>query len=449
MLNGAEAIGSDDWEEFSDTGGESQREPASSASGSQAASTGSGSLRKNPRVLPKATPSTGGRSGKRQRKKPVVNKEDVQEALTDGVRFTTAYALDVFVGAIQHLRKPLTWLLVLWMFAWLVSRMTETIRTAFSPLCIVPGMSRTALCAPAQPPLPVNFPRLVNIQETTFEKLAGQPDSDISTERVLKAELATRDLSVLVRFSDLKSKDNIADMLHTIVIGAKKTGRGLSKLNARVVGAIDEVMALNNYAMATIEGAHRRAPSPILQAISPFKLGPTADEIILSAFTVAMDQSEATIAKLIVEADQSRQNLDQMDVDIMALHEMIIRENKPISEEREELLGELWTKLGGNKKTVREYGDRKQLLDDLGKYRGEALAHVTAALQTLRSMSDELDVLRDRVAAPALVDGKLPLHVHIESIKNGLERLKEGRMRSRGGEIGEDMVGRALGTGTK
>lgn len=52
--------------------------------------------------------------------------------------------------------------------------------------------------------------------------------------------MATQDLSSLVRYSDLKSKENIADMLRTIAMDAKKTSRGLSKLNARVIGAIDE-----------------------------------------------------------------------------------------------------------------------------------------------------------------------------------------------------------------
>ena len=55
--------------------------------------------------------------------------------------------------------------------------------------------------------------------------------------------MATQDLSLLVRYSELKSKDNIADMLRTIGKDAKKTGRGLSKLNSKVVGAIDECVA--------------------------------------------------------------------------------------------------------------------------------------------------------------------------------------------------------------
>ncbi|KAF9223375.1 hypothetical protein BS17DRAFT_808821 [Gyrodon lividus] len=455
-LSSAEETIANDWEDVSDAEEASQREPPSSTSGSQAASTVS--VRKRRRVLTNtnttsaATPSLPrSQSGKRQRKKAIVSKGELQEALRGGVRFTASYAFDIFKGSIETMRKPLSWILCLWMLALMVSRMSSTLRTAFSPLCVVPGISRSPWCIPVQPPLPVNFPKLVDIQGSTFNQLVGESagGSELSVE-VLKAEMATKDLSLLVRFSDLKSKDSIADMLYTIARGAKKTARGLSKLNAKVVGAIDEVMALNNYAMVTIEDAPKKEPSAFLKAISPFNLGPSADEIIQTVFTLAMDESEQAIAKLILEADVSLQNLEQMDVDIMNLHEVITRENKPLTEEKEKVLGELWTRLGGNKKAIRDYGDRLLLLNDLGEYRKKALGHVKAALRTLHSMSDDLEVLRDRVAAPGLLDGKVPLHVHIESIKIGLERLKEGQRRSRAEEIGDEMtVGRLFRTGSE
>lgn len=199
-------------------------------------------------------------------------------------------------------------------------------------------------------------------------------------------------------------------------------------------------MALNDYAMTTIEGAREKTPSWLLQAISPVKLRPTAEEIIAEAFTLAMDESEQAMEKLILEAEVSWQNLEQLDADIGTLHDMITREDKHTTTEKDQLLGELWTKMGGNKKTVQEYRDRLGLLNGLGEYRQQAAAHVKAALRALYTMSDDLEVLRERVAAPGLLESKLPLHVHMESIQKGLERLQEGRMAWRGREIGDEMV---------
>ncbi|KIJ62860.1 hypothetical protein HYDPIDRAFT_93784 [Hydnomerulius pinastri MD-312] len=432
-----------DWEDVSESGAEpegvAQEQPSASASGSQISN--SGSLQKKRRVQTKKTPVAASapprsQSTKPKRQKtPVVNKEELQEALTDVALYTASYLFDFFKASVEKMRKPLSLFLALYTFAWVMSRMAGTLRMAFYPLCILPGVSRSTLCVPALPPLMVNFPGLVGLQESSFDQLMGESigGSELSLE-VLKAEMTTKDLSVLVRFSNLKSRDTLADLLHTFALDARKTGRGLSKLNARVAGAVDDVMVVNNYVMTIIEGAHETAPSPLLQAISPVKLGPTEDEIIAAAFALAMDTSEQTIAKLVIDAEISRQNLDQMDVDITSLHEIITREDKSTTTEKDELLGELWSKLGGNKKALQEYGDHQALLNDLGDYRENAQAHVTATLQVLHSMSDHLEVLRDRVAAPALLDGKLPLSVHIESIKNGLEVLRECRTRAR--EVG-------------
>ncbi|KAF8442314.1 hypothetical protein L210DRAFT_3611732 [Boletus edulis BED1] len=441
----------ENWEDVSDAEHASQREATtSSTSGSQTTKTLSS--RKKRRVQSKTTFHASPTPSRNPsvKKVPTVRKEELQEALTDGVRFTAFYAFDVFKGSIENMRRPLSWLLFLYMLAWAMSRMMSTVRTALSPLCIVPGISKSALCLPDKPAPSVNFEKLVNIQGSTFEQLVGESagGSQLSIN-VLRAEMATRDLSLLVRYSDLKSKDNIADMLHTIGIDAKRTGRGLSKLDAKVVGAIDEVMALNNYAMATIGSAHKKAPSPLLRVISPIRLGPTAEEIISEAFTLAMDESEQAIARLIIEAEISSQNLEQLDADIGTLYELITREDKHTSVERDQLLGELWTRLGGNKKTVRDYGDRLALLNDLGEYRKQAVAHVKAALRTLHAMSDDLEVLRERVAAPGLLESKLPLHVHMESIRNGLERLQEGRMTSRGRIVGDETVRMLLKVGSE
>ena len=188
-------------------------------------------------------------------------------------------------------------------------------------------------------------------------------------------------------------------------------------------------MVLNNNAMTTIEGAHKEAPSQLLQAISLIKLGPTADEITAEVFTLAMDKSAQVIEMLILEAEVSSRNLDQMDEDIRRLHKMIAREDKRTNAERDRLKDETWTKFGGNKQAVRDYTDRLALLNDLGKYRKQAAEHVKTAEQALRTMGDDLRVLRERVAAPGLLESKEPFHVYVESIRNGLWGLQESRMR--------------------
>ncbi|KAI6165793.1 hypothetical protein EDD17DRAFT_1553260, partial [Pisolithus thermaeus] len=157
-----------------------------------------------------------------------------------------------------------------------------------------------------------------------------------------------------------------------------------------------------------------------------------------------MDQHEQSIARLIVEAEVSRQNLDQLEADIASLHDMITHEKMHTNAEKGSILDKPWTTLGGNKQKLREFDNRLALLNDLSVYRKQARAHVMAALHTLHAVRDDLEDLRERVAAPGIIGGEVPIQVLIESIKNGLERLKEGRTRAR--EIRNETWKRAFGS---
>jgi len=208
----------------------------------------------------------------------------------------------------------------------------------------------------------------------------------------------------------------------------------------------ESIMAVNGYAMRTIQDAEKNAPSPYsLAALSPFHTGPTTQEVTVGAFTSAMDTFSATIQRLILEAEISLFNLNTLEEDLSAIHEAVTREDLSVEAEDSELRERWRTKLGGNKNLLRSYEKRLHLLKDLGDYRNQAQAHVLAALHTLNSMSEDMEDLRERVAAPELVDGRIPLHVHIESIQNGLQQLQEGRVRAK--EREEEAMRRVLGTG--
>jgi hypothetical protein len=70
------------------------------------------------------------------------------------------------------------------------------------------------------------------------------------------------------------------------------------------------------------------------------------------------------------------------------------------------------------------------MLKRLEKYRRSALIHVVAALHALRTLSDDLEDLRERVSAPDFTGSRIPVEVHMKSIRSGLERLKLGRVKA-------------------
>lgn len=85
-----------------------------------------------------------------------------------------------------------------------------------------------------------DYPKLVELQTKTFDQLLDESvgNKGLALE-VKKAEMASNDLITLVRYSDLKSKDRIAERLNRFVEDARGTGRSLHSLGAKIHGAVD------------------------------------------------------------------------------------------------------------------------------------------------------------------------------------------------------------------
>lgn len=62
--------------------------------------------------------------------------------------------------------------------------------------------------------------------------------------QIKKAEMATSDLATLVRVSDLKSRELLADSLSEFVKDARKVGRGLTRFSSKVGGTVDTYVHL-------------------------------------------------------------------------------------------------------------------------------------------------------------------------------------------------------------
>jgi hypothetical protein len=91
-----------------------------------------------------------------------------------------------------------------------------------------------------EPPKWADYPKLVEMQSSSLERLLDESagGSALALE-VKKAEMATSDLVTLVRVSDLRSKDSLSQTLVDFLADAKKTGRGLQTLSAKINSAVD------------------------------------------------------------------------------------------------------------------------------------------------------------------------------------------------------------------
>jgi hypothetical protein len=145
-----------------------------------------------------------------------------------------------------------------------------------------------------------------------------------------------------------------------------------------------------------------------------------------------MNTLSANMRRLALEAEVSISDLNTLEEHLKSIHEIVSREDSSIVAAKDELvsgvLAQLWTILGGNRKELKGMNTHLALLKGVGGYRDRARAHVVAALHTLETMAEEMEELRERVAAPELVGDAIPVEVHMKSIRSGLERLKDRRI---------------------
>lgn len=203
-------------------------------------------------------------------------------------------------------------------------------------------------------------------------------------------------------------------------------------------------MAVNDYALHQIEAAHSKSPTIMsMYGLVPWAARKPTYDVVTRTFSEAMGVLTGSLERLVLEAEVNLANLEKLEERLSVLHGIVSREDVALSNAKADLLADLWTILGGNRDRLRNFDNHLSLLKNLGVYRKKALAHVVAALQTLKSLSSDMEDIRERVAAPDLLGSKIPIEVHMKSIRTGLERLKESRVR--GKKLEEDTVRRVLG----
>lgn len=377
--------------------------------------------------------------------------EDAPRHAVSTLNATIVYALDVLRPALKLMKYPLILIVFLFLLATVLNGVADALKTAFSPFCFIPGVGNMAACRWINQPQDnydthggmtkevqrADYPALIDLEAKTFDQLV---DDSMGVAGSLslnlkKTEVATKDLISLVKISDLASKDLLADTLVEFTNDAKVTSEGLNRLAAKFNGALDNIMAVNDFALHSVAKARKSEPQTLgeqINAVMPWAPPrKDVDAVVVETFKGAMDMLSTQLERLIVFAEASSRDLGKLEDTLTTLHEILQRENNTVAIDKDELLQQLWTKLGGNRKELKSFERHLKLLKELASYKKQAQAHVIAALHTLQGMSQEMDDIRERVAAPDLSAPQIAPEVHMKSIQLGLERLKESRIRAK------------------
>lgn len=157
--------------------------------------------------------------------------------------------------------------------------------------------------------------------------------------------------TTLVKLSSLVAKDSLVDRLNEFVVDAKTAGRSLQRFGGRVGGAVDQIVAMNEYVLKLLESTAKGAQphlssgtiQRVLNAVSPIK--PAGPHVIAARrkeveamWYQATGMMEATVRKLILEAEANILALDKLEGQLDVVNEMVLREDAGIRAQAEELV---------------------------------------------------------------------------------------------------------------
>lgn len=379
--------------------------------------------------------------------------ERLGESLPDALFNILAWFFGVIGLAFRYAQKPLAILLGLYfIFGGLIiaqNMVTRSIYSSLSPICRIPGVSYLDL--PFCPRLgpqdsqsrpgdkPVEFDGLMNVQER-FEEVLEKSAQGVSLPMEMKrSEASVRDLRTMVRYSNLQSKEELVLEFDGFIDAAKTASNGLQRFNTHVGSAVDSVISINRWTSRYIDGlaAERQGQGWLERwagwAFAPFQPAVFSERMLLDKYVEHTALVSDKIGDLIVEAQAVLMTLTKAEDHLGIIYDFVTRTQKSVQTRKDEILWTLWTLVGANTRHLHNLNSQLSLLRQVDGQRAGAVQQVSELIVELEKIQAGLGDLRDRVAEPELVRGKIevPLSVHIETIDKGVERLEMARSRIR------------------
>ncbi|SJL14992.1 uncharacterized protein ARMOST_18471 [Armillaria ostoyae] len=342
-----------------------------------------------------------------------------------GISFAFRYTLDaVWHQTVRFFRRPLSFLAILWVLAFLFGKTSKALQVVVQPLCFILGIPHSSLCVSrphhTRVPKHADFPALVEIQSATFEQLLDDfVHVSLLSLNVKKAEMAVSELNEIIHRVKYQNDEHFTASLSNFIGTAKETAIELQILSFHVQDTVDRIVVANNHSISTIDGAHRKDVQYSLHSLIPWS-SPSSDEMILKIFSESIDMLSQISEILILKAQVQWKNLEDLQGSLIVVRDIIVRDNLEVPADCPNEL--VWELVHHHGLTVLNYVD---------EYLQPAPRHVSSALHMLHEMSGNIAALRERVAEPPPSGSSIPPEVHMNSIKRGLETLEASNREAR------------------
>ncbi|KIM20439.1 hypothetical protein M408DRAFT_307767 [Serendipita vermifera MAFF 305830] len=369
---------------------------------------------------------------------PVPNRKIIlQERIQESVTSVLSLLMELLMSALRLLKRFIALTIIVYVILVLLSK-APFILPAFDSICTTPLSSVITLCNTTKPLKAINFaqqPRfsdLVTIQ-MGFEHIMEPTGLDLTLPfRMQRIETAVGDLNALVEVSNLESKDLISSSLDAFAVSARNASRLLSRLESGVGGAVDLVLAADSTAIRSLESIEKREQNRhVISTIINSSTTSKSRKKIVETYIHTAEVTESTVLQLIEKASVILAILDQLESQMVFIHEVVSREGET-KQRREEVLVYLWTRLGASRDRLELFAEHHSLLSQVENCRLAAATQVKRTLEKLEKLAAEVDDLRDDVEASSLGhEATVSLRTYIETLEKGVQRLSEERDRAK------------------
>lgn len=286
------------------------------------------------------------------------------------------------------------------------------------------------------------FDELVRIQSTFEDIVRENQDASMLPQSMKQSEAAIRDIKTLVMYSKLPSKNLLEVEFESFIATAKEASSDLIRYNHKIGATVDKVISTNRWTMQILQGLSEKDASigkagRVKSALNPLSVfmapSPTLHQQVFEQYLKHVSANKEEITILINMGIALLSILNNLEERLDTINQIVVRDNVKVSQNNDELLAQLWTKLGGNSATRKDHYRQLQLLKQVTGYREQAVNHVAVTLVKLQEIATALDDLRDNVAAPEVLGfrDEMPIQHYLELVDKSTERLQDVRGEAR------------------
>ncbi|KAF2017934.1 hypothetical protein BU24DRAFT_162295 [Aaosphaeria arxii CBS 175.79] len=332
-------------------------------------------------------------------------------------------------------------MVILWFaLSYAAFTMQTTMSATLAPLCNLPGSSYLSMCAHTSTTPTASqaapFDDLMAVQGTLADVLSSAKDTSMLPSTMKESELGFRQVRSIVRHTQLPSRPGLINELDNFIETARQASQDLTVYNSKLTHLVNRVIRLNKSTRETLEGIAEKEVNTsslerLLDSINPWKLWiapiPDSQQLIFQRYVTHISLVKPYFTDPIKRGESLLAALNSMEDKLDDIANIAVEDDVKITTDREILLSQLWTKLGGHQVKRKPQEGHLNILSQLMHQKRLAASHVGTTLLKLNTIVAELGKLQETANATGLVpwDDSRPWTLHFADIEDQIEQFTD------------------------